>query len=111
MPRNAAHSSSASSRRTHRPSRGRSRTSCRVLAEEYDIINRGLSMTETTGMVREALGELDTRHDHWKHTLVELCRIPSISASGFPPEEVRRSAEAMARTLSEARVEHVELLE
>jgi len=62
-------------------------------------------------MVREALGELGARLDHWKQTLVELCRIPSVSASGFPPEEVRRSAQAMAQTLREAGVEHVEVLE
>ena len=68
-------------------------------------------MAETTSMVREALGELGARLDHWKQTLVELCRIPSVSASGFPPEEVRRSAQAMAQTLREAGVEHVEVLE
>ena len=68
-------------------------------------------MATTDGMVREALGELDARLDHWKRTLVELCRIPSTSASGFPPEEVRRSAQAMAQTLRDAGVEHVEVLE
>ena len=62
-------------------------------------------------MVRQALGELDARLDHWKQTLVELCRIPSVSASGFPPEEVRRSAQAMAQTLRDAGVEHVDVLE
>lgn len=68
-------------------------------------------MAVTTGMAREALAELNARLDHWKQTLVELCRIPSISALGFPPEEVRRSAQAMAQTLRDAGVEHVDMLE
>ena len=63
------------------------------------------------GMVRAALGDLDARLDHWKGTLVDLCRIPSISAAGFPPEEVRRSAQAVAQSLRDAGVEHVEALE
>ena len=71
----------------------------------------GVRMTETMGIVRETLAELDARLDHWKQTLVELCRIPSVSASGFPLEEVRRSAQAVAQTLRDAGVEHVELLE
>lgn len=33
------------------------------------------------GIVREALGDLDARLDHWKQTLVDLCRIPSMSAT------------------------------
>jgi hypothetical protein len=57
-----------------------------------------------SGIVRQALGDLDARLDHWKRSLVDLCRIPSISATGFPPEEVRRSAQA----LCDAGVEHVE---
>src|SRR5881628_748733 len=63
------------------------------------------------GIVREALGDLDARLDHWKQTLVDLCRIPSISAVSFPPEEVRRSAQAVAQALRDAGVEHVEVLE
>jgi len=62
-------------------------------------------------MVREALDELAAGLGQWQRTLVELCRIPSISAAGFPPEEVRRSAQAMAQTLRDAGVEHVEILE
>src|SRR3989442_6500770 len=63
------------------------------------------------GIVREVLGDLDARLDHWRQTLVDLCRIPSMSAAGFPPEEVRRSAQAMAQALRDAGVEHVEALE
>jgi acetylornithine deacetylase/succinyl-diaminopimelate desuccinylase-like protein len=62
-------------------------------------------------MVREALGDLDTRLDHWKQTLIEWSRIPGVSAAGFPPEEVRRSAQAVAQTLRDVGVEHVEVLE
>jgi acetylornithine deacetylase/succinyl-diaminopimelate desuccinylase-like protein len=68
-------------------------------------------MAETNGIVRASLGDLDARLDHWKQTLVALCRIPSVSASGFPRDEVRRSAEAVAQTLREAGVENVEVLE
>jgi hypothetical protein len=67
-------------------------------------------MTEATGIVAAALGDLDGRLDHWKRTLVELCRTPGVSAAGFPPEEVRRSARAMAQTLRDAGLEHVEVL-
>src|SRR2546425_2303560 len=63
------------------------------------------------GIVREVLGDLDARPDHWRQTLVDLCRIPSMSAAGFPPEEVRRSAQAMAQALRDAGLEHVEALE
>jgi len=63
------------------------------------------------GIVREALGDLDARLDHWKQTLVDLCRIASVSASGFPPEAVRRSAKAMAQALRDVGVDDVEVLE
>ena len=43
--------------------------------------------------------------------LAELVRIPSVSAEGFPPAEVRRSAEAMAALLRDAGVENVQVLE
>jgi acetylornithine deacetylase/succinyl-diaminopimelate desuccinylase-like protein len=68
-------------------------------------------MATTEGIVRNALGDLDARLGHWMLTLVDLCRIPSVSASGFLPEEVRRSAQAVAQTLRDAGVEHVEVLE
>ena len=65
----------------------------------------------TNGMVRDALRDLDARLDHWKGTLVDHCRIPSMSAAGFPPDEVRRSARAMVETLRDTGVEHAEVLE
>ncbi len=68
-------------------------------------------MAETNSIVHAALGDLDARLDHWKQALVALCRIPSVSATGFSPDEVRRSAGAVAQTLREAGVENVEVLE
>lgn len=43
--------------------------------------------------------------------LKTLVRIPSISFNGFPPEEVKRSAEATAALLKEEGLENVELLQ
>lgn len=43
--------------------------------------------------------------------LSRLVAIPSVSADGFPPEEVRRSAEAVAELLATAGADRVELLE
>ena len=68
-------------------------------------------MATTDGLVRQALGDLDVRLDHWRETLVALSRIPGVSAAGFPPEEVRRSAQAMAQALRDAGVENVEVPE
>jgi len=72
---------------------------------------RSVSMAEENGSVRAALGDLDARLDHWRQTLVALCRILSVSAAGFPPDEVRRSAQAVAQALREAGAENVEVLE
>jgi acetylornithine deacetylase/succinyl-diaminopimelate desuccinylase-like protein len=46
-----------------------------------------------------------------QRTLEKLVAIPGISASAFPPGEVRRSAEAVATTLTEYGLESVRLLE
>jgi acetylornithine deacetylase/succinyl-diaminopimelate desuccinylase-like protein len=71
----------------------------------------GHDMATTAGVVREALGDLEARLDHWREVLVDLCRIPSVSAAGFPPDEVGRSAHAMAHALRDAGVENVDVLE
>ena len=42
--------------------------------------------------------------------LEALVRIPSVGFSGFPPEEVKRSAEATAALLSKRGLENVEVL-
>jgi acetylornithine deacetylase/succinyl-diaminopimelate desuccinylase-like protein len=60
--------------------------------------------------VGAALRELDVRFEQMKQTLAELSRIPSVSASGFPPEEVGRSAEAFAELLRGMGVENVRIL-
>jgi len=61
--------------------------------------------------VKAALGHLDAHLPDFQRTLVELSRIPSVSAEGYPPEEVRRSASGVADALREAGVENVEVLE
>jgi acetylornithine deacetylase/succinyl-diaminopimelate desuccinylase-like protein len=67
-------------------------------------------MATANGMAREAMGYLDAHIDDWKQVLVDLCRIPSMSASGFPAEQVRRSAQAVAKALTDAGVENVQVL-
>lgn len=42
--------------------------------------------------------------------LSELSRIPSVSAPGFPPEEVARCAEAVAELLARVGLDHVEVI-
>ena len=61
--------------------------------------------------VDEALGHAESHVGEVKARLAELVRIPSVSAEGFPAEEVRRSAEATAALLREAGLENVRLLE
>jgi len=61
--------------------------------------------------VGRALAALDDQLDEMKDALVDLVRIPSVSAPGFPPDEVRRSAEAFAALLRAIGMEKVEVLE
>ena len=61
--------------------------------------------------VEAALGYVESHVERTKSRLVELVRIPSVSAEGFPREEVRRSAEATAALLREAGLENVRLVE
>jgi len=61
--------------------------------------------------VAPALDHLDQHIEGFKATLRDLVRIPSVSAEGFPPEEVRRSAEAVAAALRRAGLQNVRLLE
>jgi len=68
-------------------------------------------MSEPNGAVKEALRYLEIHFEDFKRTLADLARIPSMSADGFPKEEVRRSAEATAEALRRAGVEHVQVLE
>jgi acetylornithine deacetylase/succinyl-diaminopimelate desuccinylase-like protein len=66
---------------------------------------------KATGEVKAALHAIDQGFDEMKHTLAELVRIPGVSAAGFPPEEVRRSAEAFAELLKSIGIENVRILE
>jgi acetylornithine deacetylase/succinyl-diaminopimelate desuccinylase-like protein len=61
--------------------------------------------------VRAALAYVDGHFADFEATLADLVRIPSVSANGFPAEAVRRSAEAMARVLTEAGLQNAEILE
>jgi acetylornithine deacetylase/succinyl-diaminopimelate desuccinylase-like protein len=61
--------------------------------------------------VGAALGHAETHVGEVKARLADLVRIPSVSAEGFPPGEVRRSADATAAVLREAGLENVRLIE
>ena len=58
-----------------------------------------------------ALRAVDEQFAEMKETLLGLARIPGVSAPGFPPEEVRRSAEAFADLLRRVGLEKVHVLE
>ena len=68
-------------------------------------------MPDSDGDVKTALKYADKHFDDFRQTLVTLSRIPSVSAEGFPPAEVRRSAEAMGDALRDAGVEKVQVLD
>ncbi len=61
--------------------------------------------------VDRALAHLEGQRARNQRDLESLVRIPSVSFPGFPPAEVRRSAEAVAKLLSERGLERVQLLE
>ncbi len=54
---------------------------------------------------------IDEQAGTLRHDLERLVRIPSVSAPGFDPAEVRRSAEATAGVLASAGLDNVRLLE
>lgn len=56
------------------------------------------------------LAALDARFERTVEELVELVRIPSVSAAGFDPRQVQRSAAAVAGLLSDAGLSRVEVL-
>src|SRR4249920_1065371 len=68
-------------------------------------------MPQAQGQVKAALDYLEAHTRNFLATLIEMSRIPSVSAAGFPPAEVRRSAESVAKALREAGVENVQVLE
>ncbi len=67
-------------------------------------------MTNGSSPVHEALSHLETNFEAFKKTLIELSRIPSISAHPFPPEALQKSAAAIADALRAVGVENVQVL-
>ena len=61
--------------------------------------------------LENVLGAVEDQFDEFKEILVELARIPSVSAEGFPPAEVERSAEAFADLLRRVGAQNVQVLE
>lgn len=61
--------------------------------------------------VQKVLDCFESRASDYLEDLERLVRIPSVSFPGFPPEEVRRSAERTAALLKERGFENVRLLE
>jgi acetylornithine deacetylase/succinyl-diaminopimelate desuccinylase-like protein len=54
-----------------------------------------------------ALRAVEKRFGEWKAALAELVRVPGVSAAGFPPDDLRRSAEVTAEVLARLGVENV----
>jgi acetylornithine deacetylase/succinyl-diaminopimelate desuccinylase-like protein len=61
--------------------------------------------------VKAALRGLEAQFAEFKGTLIDLARIPSVSAEGFPREEVARSAQAFADLLRRLGLRNVQILE
>jgi acetylornithine deacetylase/succinyl-diaminopimelate desuccinylase-like protein len=68
-------------------------------------------MTDSNTALNAALGYVDRHFRDFQATLVTLSRIPSVSAEGFPPSEVKRSAAAVVEVLRAAGLRNVEILE
>lgn len=62
------------------------------------------------GAPDDVLEALERGLDRSLADLCALARIPGVSATGFPPEEVERSARAVAELLGEAGLDGVEIL-
>ena len=65
---------------------------------------------DSTQLLSDVLAALEARFDETIDDLVELARIPGVSAAGFDPAEVVRSAEHVARLVTSAGFDDVELL-
>jgi acetylornithine deacetylase/succinyl-diaminopimelate desuccinylase-like protein len=62
------------------------------------------------GAPAEVLGALERRFDRTLEELRALVRIPGVSAEGFDPGQLERSAEAVASLLADAGLEGAEIL-
>ena len=60
---------------------------------------------------KNVLDRLDRQFEARVEELIALARVPSVSAPGFPPAEVARSADAVAALLTNSGFERVEILE
>jgi len=69
-----------------------------------------MTNTNTKTAAGEVLERLDQTFEARVDELVELARIPSVSASGFCADELRHSADAVASLLSDSGFETVEVL-
>jgi cysteinylglycine-S-conjugate dipeptidase len=58
-----------------------------------------------------ALRAIERRFPEFKEALRELVRVPGVSAAGFPPDDLRRSAEVTGDVLSRLGVENVAILD
>ena len=58
----------------------------------------------------QAIGSIQKNFERDLEDLKTLARIPSVSFDGFPPSEVKRSAEAVAELLKKRGLEKVEIL-
>ncbi len=67
-------------------------------------------MAKANGDVQAALGYLEKNYGQFKDTLVTLSKIPGVSADGYPPEELVRSAEATAAAMRACGIENVQVL-
>lgn len=68
-------------------------------------------MSHSHATPEAVLERIDAGFEARVEELIALARIPSVSARGFPPEEVRRSAQAVAALLADSGFEAVELVE
>jgi acetylornithine deacetylase/succinyl-diaminopimelate desuccinylase-like protein len=82
-----------------------------MLLDRAPVTLQEETMTNDNDAVRSALRYLDAHRVEFQQTLVQMSRIPSVSADGFPPDEVKHSAMAVADALLAAGAENVRLLE
>ena len=62
------------------------------------------------GAPGKVIDALERRFDETVDALVDLARIPGVSAPGFDPAELERSADAVAALLERTGLERVEIL-